>query len=227
MRNITLNFPVYQGVRQMQIGLTPDAHIAPPPPWSVDGRIAIYGTSITQGGCASRPGMAYTNILSRALNMEVINLGFSGNGRGEPEIVRLMADISNPRLFVLDYEANSTGQLANTLTGAIRILRDKHHAVPIMVVSRIAFSTDVTHGESLRMRESSRDMQANIVRDLRRGGDTGIHFVDGSVLLWVDFDECTVDGIHPNDLGFTRIDRQIESEIINILDIKQRSSQQI
>ncbi|MEX2382696.1 MAG: SGNH/GDSL hydrolase family protein [Opitutales bacterium] len=218
MRNFTINFPLYQGVKQVQIGLAPEARITPPPPWAADGRIVIYGTSITQGGCASRPGMAYTNILSRALNTEIINLGFSGSGRGEPEVIRQVADVPNPRLFILDYEANSAGRLADTLPDAIRILRDRHHTVPVLVVSRIAFSTDLTHDERLRARDTSRDMQANLVDDLRKGGDSGIHFLDGSVFLGSDFDECTVDGIHPNDLGFMRIARQMEIGIRTVLD---------
>lgn len=220
MRNITLNFPLYQEVREVQLGLDPEANIAPPSPWTVEGRIVIYGTSITQGGCASRPGMAYTNILSRTLNAEMINLGFSGNGRAEPEVINLMANVPSPRLFVLDYEANADGKLANTLPVAIRILRESHRTVPIMVVSRIAFSRDATHNASLRGRESSRDMQARLVEDLRASGDTGIHFVDGALLLGADFDECTVDGVHPNDLGFARIARQLDIEIRNILDMK-------
>lgn len=220
IRSFTLNFPLYQGVRQMQIGLTPEAHIASPLAWSTNSRIVVYGTSITQGGCASRPGMAYTNILSRALNTEVINLGFSGNGRGEPDVIRLMADILNPQLLVLDYEANSGGELQNTLPIAIRILRDRHAQIPILIVSRIAFAKDATHTGSLQARESSRDMQAKLVQETRLNGDNYIYFLDGSDLLGPDFDECTVDGVHPNDLGFMRIARKLEPEIRRILDVK-------
>ena len=219
LRDFTLNFPLYQGVRRVRIGLTPEAKVAPPPPWSVDGRIVFYGTSITQGGCASRPGMAYTNILSRALNAEVINLGFSGNGRGEPEVIQSVAEVPDPQLFVLDYEANSVGKLHKTLPDAIRILRDRHRRVPILVISRIAFAADATHRNSLQTRERSRDMQAKRVADLRRSGDDAIFFFDGSILLGSDFDECTVDGVHPNDLGFMRIARGLEPELQRILGL--------
>lgn len=224
-RNFTLNFPLYQGVKKIQIGLTLNASLATPSPWSMHGRIVIYGTSITQGGCASRPGLAYTNILSRALNMEIINLGFSGNGRGEPEAIRLVSNVHDARLFVLDYEANSGGQLANTLPEAIRILRGKHASVPIIVVSRIAFSADATHTESFRARETSRAMQAKLVDNLRREGDTEIYFVDGAPLLGADFDECTVDGVHPNDLGFMRMARQLEMSFRNVLHMKEHESE--
>ncbi len=217
MRNFTLNFPLYQGVRRLRVGLTPEAQLGPPFPWSADGRIVVYGTSITQGGCASRPGMAYTNILSRALNTEIINLGFSDNGRGEPEVIGMVADAPDPQLFVLDYEANAGEELANTLPVAVRTLRDRHSAVPVMLVSRIAYSKDVTHEASLRGRESSLEMQKRLVGELRSSGDSGVHLVDGSALLGTDFDECTVDGVHPNDLGFMRIARQLEPKIRAIL----------
>ena len=226
MRDFTLNFPLYQGVKQLQVGLKPEAHIAPPLTWSTSKRIVIYGTSITQGGCASRPGLAYTNILSRALNVEVINLGFSGNGKGEPDVIRLMADVPDPQLLVLDYEANSGGELDRTLPEAIRILRDRRIRVPILIVSRIAFARDATHIDSAQARKSSRDMQSVLVANARRKGDHNIHFLDGSVLLGADFDECTVDGVHPNDLGFMRIARQLEPKIQSILDMKQQSSRQ-
>ena len=222
LRSFTLNFPLYQGVKRVQIGLTPEAQLVPPLPWSAAGRIVIYGTSITQGGCASRPGLAYTNILSRALNTEVINLGFSGNGRGEPAVIHVVADVPKPRLFVLDYEANSAGKLQTTLPDAIDILRDRHRRVPLLVVSRIAYSRDATHGDSLQARERSRDMQSELVADLRNQGDDDLYFFDGSTLLGSDFDECTVDGVHPNDLGFMRIARGLAPVIQSILDEKAR-----
>ena len=71
------------------------------------GTIVVYGTSITQGGCASRAGMAYSNILSRRLNMEFVNLGFSGNGKGETALANLINQIENKKMIVLDYEANA------------------------------------------------------------------------------------------------------------------------
>ncbi len=218
MRTFTLNFPLYQGVKRVRIGLAPKAQIAPPPAWDSTGRIVIYGTSITQGACASRPGLAYTNILSRALNTEIINLGFSGNGRGEGDIIRLVADVPDPRLFVLDYEANSNYDgLVETLPQAISIVRDKHSRVPILIVSRIAFAGDITHPDSLQERRRCRDMQAQLVQSVRDSGDQLTHFLDGSIVLGPDADECTVDGVHPNDIGFMRIARGLEPEIRRIL----------
>ena len=218
-RTFTLNFPLYQGVMEAQIGLVPGARVGPPPPYSLPGRVVIYGTSITQGGCASRPGMAYTNVLSRALNVEIVNLGFSGSGKGEPAVCRAFAQIPNPLLYVLDYEANAKGgePLMETLPQNIRILREAHRDVPILILSRIAFARDLTHAQSLQERERSRDLQSQLVATLRQKGDPQLHFLDGSTLLGADFDECTVDGVHPTDLGFMRLAKGLEPEIVRIL----------
>ncbi len=211
-RSFTLNFPLYQGVKRLEIRLAQDAAVEAPAPWSADGSVVIYGTSITQGGCASRPGMAYTNILSRAMNVEFVNLGFSGNGTGGAEVIEFVAAVPNPRLFVLDYEANAGWHenMGKTLPEAVRIIRLQHPEVPILVVSRIAYAMDLTHADQLAEREACRDMQAHLVADHRAQGDTRIHFLDGSSVLGEDFDECTVDGVHPNDLGFMRMARALE-----------------
>lgn len=219
MRDFTLNFPLYQGVERLLIGLTPEAHLKPPSPWSTNGRTVVYGTSITQGGCASRPGMAYTNILSRALNTEIVNLGFSGSGRGEPEVMEVVAEVPDPQLFVLDYEANSGGHetFSRSLPEAVNILRAARPTVPILIVSRIPYARDLSHQDARAGRERNRAMQAQLVEGRRRDGDRHIHFVDGSTLLGPDFDECTVDGVHPNDLGFMRMARGLEPALRNIL----------
>lgn len=219
LRSFTLNFPLYQGVKSVQVGLLPKAAIVAAPPWSVDGKVVIYGTSITQGGCACRPGMAYTNIVSRALNTEMVNLGFSGNGRGEPEVIEVVASVPNPRLFVLDYEANrgAHDELKETLQDALRILREAHTAVPILVVSRIAFAPDITCATAAADRDRCRDMQAAVVKAANTNGDGLIAFFDGSTLLGDDFDECTVDGVHPTDLGFMRMARGLAPVIGRML----------
>ena len=80
----TLNFPLYAGVKEVWIGLDKKARVVAPPPYASQDPIVIYGTSITQGGCANRPGMAFTNILARRLNRPIVNLGFSGSGRWSP-----------------------------------------------------------------------------------------------------------------------------------------------
>lgn len=211
MRAVTLNLPLYQGVDEVRIGLDDDAEILPPPAYAHDRRVIAYGTSITQGGCANRPGMAYTNILSRRLNLEFINLGFSGNGKGEPELARTIALIPRPGVFVLDYEANtSLEMLRDTLPGFIAILREAHPTVPILVISAIRFARELVNAAFCADRTGNRTFQRETVETLRRQGDAHIYFQNGAELLGEDFDECTVDGVHPTDLGFRRMADALE-----------------
>lgn len=222
LRHVTINFPLYQGVEEVLIGLDHDARVLAPVPYAMETRVIFYGTSITQGGCASRPGMAYPNILSRRMNIEAINLGFSGSGKGEPELAHLITQISRPSCLVLDYEANcvSTELFAETLPQFIRIYRELHPQIPILVVSRIPFSHDVFHAETMQARRERGDLQRNTVRALQDAGDNKIHFFDGTALLKAHWDECTVDGIHPTDLGFMQMADGLEPVLRGILRLQ-------
>jgi len=205
LRNITLNFPLYEGITELQIGIDKNAKILKPVPFINNKKIIIYGTSITQGGCASRPGMAYTNILSRRFNYEFINLGFSGNGRGEPEVAKIISKIKNPGLFVLDYEANSVSceLFDKTLPDFIKILRKNNKNVPILVISIIKHSE--SFGVNLERRMKGLEIQKKHIEHFQKAGDKLLFFYNGEKLLGKDFYECTVDGIHPTDLGFYKI----------------------
>ncbi len=222
-RTFTINFPLYQGVQEVLIGLEPQAQLKAPPEHALDGPIVIYGTSITQGGCASRPGMAYPNILSRALNLEVVNLGFSGNGRGEPEVAKLLTEIEKPALLVLDYHANCGGpeQLRETLPEFVRILRSTFQTVPILVVSVIDMPRNTIDPVAKQRTVECTEIQETFVNEARVAGDHHIHFLNGMTLLGADFDECTVDGVHPTDLGFLKMARSMEPVIRNILGLQE------
>lgn len=220
MRSFTLFLPLYQGVEEIWVGLDEQASVIAPPDYRSARKVVIYGTSITQGGCASRPGMAYPNILSRRIPVEFINLGFSGSGKGEPEVARVIAQIADPALFVLDYEANagSAEQLSRTLPEFIRILRAAHPEVPILVVSKIRYAREAEEPGLLRNREECKRVQQEHVRRLREQGDRNVYFFDGSRLLGrEDVEECTVDGVHPTDLGFLRMADGLESVIATLL----------
>lgn len=218
-RSITLNFPLYQGVVEVWIGLDPSARIEPPAQYASKDKIIFYGTSITQGGCATRPGMAYTNIISRRINREVLNLGFSGNGKGEPELAHMIAQIADPACLVLDYEANcvSTELLQATLPEFIRIFRDRHALTPILVVSRITYAKDIFDDQMRQDKEERKQVQMRTVNQFRDAGDARIYFLDGSDLLGEDAHECTVDGVHPTDLGFLRMADGLTPVLRNIL----------
>ncbi|MEG0615799.1 MAG: SGNH/GDSL hydrolase family protein, partial [Oscillospiraceae bacterium] len=205
--DVLLNFPLYEGVCDVQVGIDKDALILPPKEFFDDKKIVFYGTSITQGGCASRPGMAYTNILSRWLNRECYNYGFSGNGLGEYEMAQILAEVENPAIYVLDYEANAgtNGRLEASLEGFIEILREKHKDVPILVVSRIPYLADFYDEKLFARRNELREFQRSIVEKRKSNGDKNIFFLNGHDLFDENFDEYTVDFIHPTDLGFWKI----------------------
>jgi hypothetical protein len=217
MHVFTLNFPLYNGVNSVQVGVDLGSVVEAPPAFAQAGKIIFYGTSITQGGCVGRPGMAYTNILSRSLDMQHINLGFSGNGRGEAALAHLINQVSGKRCIVLDYEANAGNTIKETLGPFVDILREKDPAIPILIMSKIRYASDREGSNSYQEWMDRRDFQRDLVQARRSAGDKHIHFLDGSSVLGTDYDECTVDGVHPNDLGSMRIARALHEVLEDIL----------
>ncbi len=225
MRSFIINFPLYNPVASLRIGLDADAKLLAPEPYKDPRPIAIYGTSITQGGCASRPGSAVSNILSRKLARPVLNFGFSGNGNGEPELAQLLAEIADPAMYILDYEANSAYDILNTLPVFVKILREKHPDTPILVISGTPYSfetydrlSDDEEYRSSYWHELAHKQQA-IVQQLRDAGDQNIHyFYGGDVWGENEYEEMTVDGVHPTDYGFFLMARAWEPKIREILE---------
>ena len=217
---VVINFPLYVGVKQCLIGLRTGSKTNKAKSFYQTSPIVLYGTSIAQGGCASRPGLAYGNWLTRALNMEIINFGFSGNAFGEERMAQIVAQIDPVKLFILDYEANAgtNGLLEKTLRLFIQTIRLKHPITPIMVVSRIPYILD-TLKESLGKRRSEiRSFQMEVVSEFQKSGDSFIYFVDGLKLLGKDWHEMTSDQIHPNDYGFSRLTQSFKREIKKVLN---------
>jgi lysophospholipase L1-like esterase len=203
-KNITLNFPLYQGVEEVWLGIEPNTKVLAPPSYDSSSRIIFYGTSITQGACASRPGTAFTNILSRRINREFINLGFSGNGDGRPALAHIVNEIPDPACYVLDYDANVTDarKMRETLPRFIEILREKNPETPILVISRIPTANELYDQKIYKKRLEKMRVQRNTVNRLQAQDDNNISFLDGATLMGDALLETTVDGGHPTDLGF-------------------------
>lgn len=216
-KEFLLHFPLYNGVESVEIGVGAGSWVRTAGPFKNEGRVVIYGTSITQGGCASRPGMAFPNILSRELDREFINLGFSGNGRGERELARLISSIPDKSMVVLDYQANAGESIRETLSPFIDILRESEPELPILVVSKIRVVRELHDPQRLAAAMSLAAFQEDLVQRRRDLGDHNIHFHDGSDLLGPDAHECTVDGVHPTDLGFLQMARRLKPVIETIL----------
>ena len=219
MREFTLHFPLYSGVEYFRLGITKGAVLERPSAW-VDSRpVVVYGTSIQQGGCASRPGMCHTNQMSRLLNRPFINLAFSGSAKGEPQMAELIAQIKNPAMYILDYDANALCDgLEETLPVFIDILRKSHFETPILLVSKVPYVEDfLDEPEYSEERLRYTTIHLNELKRRRDSGDKNIHFLDGFSLYGNDPSECAVDGCHSTDLGFYMLSRKMAPVIERIL----------
>lgn len=204
-RQFMLNLPLYNGVTSVAIGVPHDAVITKAPKWNqADTRpILFYGTSIVQGGCASRTGMAYPAIISRRLHRPHINMGFSGNGRCEEAVARLLAEI-DPCAYVIDPLPNMVHELVTErMELFVNILRAARPKTPIVLVENIWYQQWHFHrARRDRFTTANRALRAAHDR-LVAAGVTGLHYVEGRELLGDDT-LATVDGTHPTDVGFMR-----------------------
>ncbi len=205
-REYMLYLSLYDGVSSLEIGVDKDALIAPP---AVDRPsrerpVVMYGTSILQGGCANRPGMAHTNIIGRRLDREVINLGFSGNALLDMEIAGLTASVEDPGVYVLDYVPNASVQMIDEKGEEFfRTLRDAHPDVPVIFIEDPTFPTTVFNGR-IRSEVQKKNMaQKRLYEKLKRSGEKRIYYISTDGLIGDD-GEATVDGIHFTDLGAVR-----------------------
>ena len=218
LRNFVINFPLYNGVKSLEIGVEATSQALPALDRKNKGKIVVYGTSITQGGCAARPGLSYTNILSRRLDYEFINLGFSGNGRGEPELAHLISEINDMQLIILDYEANANEGIRKTLGPFVDILRKKYPTTPILIISKIPYAEKIRTNQTMETLSPLAKFQLNFVENQRLAGDQKIYFLNGYGLLGEYAHEATVDGTHPNSYGFMMMAENIQPHIEKILN---------
>ncbi|NQZ59857.1 MAG: SGNH/GDSL hydrolase family protein [Lentisphaeraceae bacterium] len=224
LRNFVINFPLYNEVKSLEIGIKADSQVLPSLARKNKGKIVVYGTSITQGGCASRPGLAYTNILSRRLDYEFINLGFSGNGRGEPELAKLINQIEDKKMVILDYQANANESIKKSLEIFINIIRNKNPDLPILVVSKILYAKEIHQEKHMQKLNALTDFQEQLILRKKQQGDKNIHFVNGKSLLGKYAHEANVDGVHPNSYGFMMMAENLQPSIENILKNQSKSS---
>ena len=202
MREYRLFLPLYDGVTRLEVGIDSLSRIEKPaagkhPP------IVFYGTSITQGGCASRTGMAYSNIISRKLGVDCVNFGFSGNGRMEAPIVELMAGME-ASFYVIDCLPNmSIEEVQKNVMPLVETIRAKHPETPIVFVENIKFTLSFFE-EKLNNDINAKNyaLRSEYEKLLSRG-IVNLVYIDNKGAVGDD-NESTVDGVHLTDLGFMR-----------------------
>lgn len=218
MTDYTINFPLYDKVKALYIALKRTARVSAPTPYRHEKPVVFYGNSVTQGGCASRPGNSYEAILSRRLSCDHVNLGFSGSGCGETEMAEYVASLPMS-VLVMDYDSNSPTEetLRATHEPFYRIVREKNPDLPIVFIS--------SSGILLKKKTKYGDLAARraIIYETyeraKAAGDQNVYFIGGEEIFEGDFwDSCTVDGSHPNDLGFYRYAMRIEKTLAPLLE---------
>jgi len=200
-----LYLPLYNGVTSVEIGIPKANTLAKGPAYDEAHAkpVVFYGTSICQGGCASRPGMVHTAILGRWLQRPVINLGFSGNGRMEKEVAELMAEL-DPACYVIDCLPNIGAKEVEERTATlVKILRDAHPKTPILLVEDRNYTDSFFNSGKRERNDSSQAALKKEYEKLKTAGASELYYLEGKDLLGDD-GEGTVDSSHPTDLGFMR-----------------------
>ncbi len=198
--DITIHFPLYSRVKSLEIGIAVGSTLKAPDGYRYDVPVVYYGSSITQGGCASRPGMAYQNIISRELKCDHINLGFSGSAKGEDAIVEYIAGLKMS-VFVYDYDHNAPNieHLRKTHGPMFKRIREKQPDLPIIMVS-------APNGNPPKSWLERRDLIKSNFEEAKANGDKNVWFIDGvEMMRFPGGNEATVDHCHPTDLGFRRM----------------------
>ena len=205
-REYMLYLPLYDGLTKLEIGVDREAVVEAPKvdlP-RCDKPIVMYGTSILQGGCANRPGMAHTSILSRRFNREVINLGFSGNALLDLEIAELLASVEDPAIYVFDYVPNAYDYLIREKGEQFfRIVRDAHPDVPILFLEDPYFGHYEYDAGIKAEVDKKNAAQWELFCKLKKQGEKNIWYLKSDDMVGHD-NEAFVDGIHFTDLGMMR-----------------------
>ena len=202
LREYAAYLPLYNGVERLEIGVPPGAKFDGLPP-RANKPLVFYGTSITHGASASRPGMVHTAILGRRLDMPVVNLGFSGNGRMDAAVGELLREV-DAAAFVIDCLPNmGPADVTAKCAPLVRQLRAKWPSTPIVLVEDRRYTNSWITPAKNRFHDENHAALKAAFDTLVKEGVQNLHYIPGDGLLGDDGDGAT-DGSHPNDLGFVR-----------------------
>ena len=212
-RLLTLNMPTHSSIKKLYIGVSKDAIIKRAPDYKYEKPVVFYGSSITNGSCASRPGMIYENQISRKLDMNYHNLGFGGLAKGEPQMAEYIAGL-DMSVFVMDYDHNAPTpeHLLATHEPFFKTVRKKHPDLPIIMITRPTVCNIPAETEE----------RFNIVKrtydNARAAGDRNVYLINGLDFFGELGNECAVDGVHPTDMGFYLMANRIAEELKPLLE---------
>ncbi len=200
--------PLYDGAVKVEVGIDSTASIGMPRDRSLTKNtgkpIVFYGTSITQGGCASRPGMTYTSIIGRKLDCETVNLGFSGNARMDKSMAEIVSRIDASE-YVIDCIPNCTAKiLRDSAYYFLTYLAENHPETPIFMVENVLFPPSIVETETAADLKEENGYWKELYRQFKKEGFKNIYYIKADGLIGKD-NECTVDGCHMTDLGFMRM----------------------
>lgn len=211
-KHVVIHFPCYAEISRVLVGVSGDSMIAPDNPYKDLPPVLYYGSSITQGAAVSRPGLMYQNYLAREFGYDYFNLGFSGNAKGEAAMIEYLFSLPSS-LFVMDFDhnLNAADKLVQAHYPLYKAYRTAHPDTPILFISRPSF-------DFCPCSVGTRDVIIDTLERARAEGDQNVYFLDGETIYGEQHrDACTVDGTHPNDVGFFRFYEALRPYFANIL----------
>ncbi len=210
MREYTLHFPLYQGVKKVYVGLDKGASVGKGKPYRKEKPILYYGSSITQGGCASRADTSYPAFICKRNNVDFVNLGFSGNAKAEEKMIDHLAGI-DCSVFVFDYDYNAPDAeyLQKTHYPAYKRYREKKPDVPVLFISKPDEPTEDYTAKRAEIVKASYERA-------KAEGDERVYYIDGRTLFEKEWQNCTVDSCHPTDFGFYQMSLKIGQKLEEI-----------
>lgn len=212
-REYALYLPLYNGVNSVEIGLSENASFERAPVRTrVTKPVVFYGSSITQGACASRPGMAYPSVIGRHMDIQTINLGFSGNGKCEQAIADLLAEL-DPEVYAIDCMPNMEASYVDVrIRYLLKVLKERHPNTPVILVEHPIYQYTFISCDNPARAEPKNAVLRKVFNDVKSEWDGRLYYVRCDRLYGTD-GEATVDGVHATDVGFLRITKVLEPVI--------------